>query len=181
MAAGHEPQLDGRWRGGWQYGHAVQPIDIARQLVAQFQHVLHFLQAFMLAGSFFELHLLAQPVARIGDRALQRLAVAAQEFEHSLHFVPVLGRAHHLLARPQAQVHFAIDAAGVLRGRRQVFLAAAHLEQIQELRFEPLRRYARAERSEVQSRRARKVRRDQAARILVLQHDFHVRRHAQLE
>ena len=63
----------------------------------------------------------------------------------------------------------------------QVLLAPPHLEQVQELRLEPLRRRARAERPEIQPRRARQVRRDVAPRKLVRQHDLHVRRHPQLD
>ena len=41
-----------------------------------------------------------------------------------------------LLAGPQAASHFAINAAGVIGARVQIFLAAAQLEKIEEFRFE---------------------------------------------
>ncbi len=93
----------------------------------------------------------------------------------------VLRRAHHLLARAQAHAHFAIDAAGVLGRRQQIFLAAAHLEEVEKLPFEPLGRGARTERAEIERGRARKLGRNLAAREVVVEHDLHVRRHAQLE
>ena len=119
---------------------AVQPVDVAHQIVALRQHLLDALQALVLPRGFFEIHLLAQPVARGGVTLHQSRAVARQKFLHAINFAPILFAAHRLLARPQAHVHLAVNAAGMLRARLQIFLAAPDLEKVQELILEQLRR-----------------------------------------
>ncbi len=81
----------------------------------------------------------AQAVARGGSDANQRRAVSGQELLHALRLTQILFAADNLLAGAQAPIHFAIDAARMLRAGLQIFLAAPHLEQIQKLIFEQLR------------------------------------------
>ena len=130
---------------------AVQAVHIAHQFVAQAQDVLHLLEALVLARGILEEHFLTQAIARVPDGFQQRAPIGAQEIGDAHDFGGILRRAYHLLAGAQAHRHLAIDAAGV-RGRgHQVFLAAAHLEEIEELRLEALGGGARAEGSEIQA------------------------------
>ena len=101
----------------------------------------------MLPRRLLEIHLFAQAVARCGDGLNHRLAIVRQKIGHAIHFSPILFRADNLLAGAQAHVHFAVNATRMLRTRRQVFLAAADLKQVQQLRFELFGRRSRVERS----------------------------------
>ena len=85
---------------------------------------------------FLELHRRAGLVASRLGRLMQRRSLGAQELLDPRSLSPVLFRRHHLLAGPQALVHFAIDAAGMIGRRRQVFLAATELEQVQHFVLE---------------------------------------------
>src|SRR5215472_12551163 len=154
-------------RDAWSHCHAIQPVNVANQIVSKPQDFLDSLQALVLSRCFLEIHLLAQAVAGSAGRADHCRAVSGQEFPHSLHFAQVLLASDDLLARPQAHVHFAVDAAGMLRARLQVFLAAADLEQIQALVLEQLGAGARAKRTVVQSRSGTQSRRYLRARKLI--------------
>src|ERR1035441_7574196 len=180
-AIAHEPHLDGVGRGRARNGHSIQMVHVAGQVVAQLQRLQNLFIALVLARGFLELHLLAQAVARMGDGVQQRAAAGPQEVRHAGYFVAVLLGAYHLLARPETHAHFAVDATGVFRRGLQVFLAAAHLEEVEELRFEALGGRTRPERPEVQPRGLRQVGGDVAARELVSEHDLHVGRHAELD
>src|SRR5271165_2109542 len=99
----------------------------------------------MLARGVLELHLFAQPVARARNRIEQRMPAGAQKLQDAFDLMRIFGYAHYLLAGAQAHPHLAIHAARMFRGWGQVVLAAPHLEEIEELRFELLRRGARTE------------------------------------
>ena len=138
-ALAHEPHFHGVGRQRARDRHAVEAVHIARQFVAQLQDLLHLLVALVLARGFLESHLLAQAVARVGDGVQQRVPVGAQELHHARDFVAIFGGAHHLLAGAQAHGHLAVDAAGMLGRWDQVLLAAAHLEQVEELAVRSVR------------------------------------------
>src|SRR5260370_2191916 len=123
----------------------MQPVDIADQIVAQPQYFSNALHPLVLPRSLFKIHLGAQPIACRRGNADQCSSVASQKFAHSIHFAPVFLNTDDLLARPQAHIHFPVNAARMLRTRLEIFLAAAALEKIQELIFEYVSRAAPAE------------------------------------
>src|SRR5208283_967487 len=100
------------------------------------------------------------------------------KIHHPLHFTPVFFHAHHLLAWPQAHIHFAVDAARMCGRRLQIFLETAKLEQIEELAGEVLRLRPYTKRSVVLCLRA-KPRSDVNAREGVAEGHPDIRGHAQ--
>src|SRR5260370_25233677 len=150
----------------------MQPVDIADQIVAQPQYFSNALHPLVLPRSLFKIHLGAQPIACRRRDADQCSSVASQEFAHSIHLAPVFLNTDDLLARPQAHIHFPVNAARMLRTRLEVFLAAPNLEKIQELIFEKLSRAARAERPIVKRRPAPKTRSDFGPTTIVPQNQL---------
>src|ERR1039458_4176703 len=148
VAVADEPHLHRIRRERPGNGHAVEPVHVARQIVAQLQYFLHFFEPLVLPRRVLELHLFAQTVAERPNRLQQRPPVGLQKLHHARHLVPVFRCAHHLLARPQAHPHLAVNAARMLGRWRQIFLASPHLEQVQKLPLEPLRGDARTKRPE---------------------------------
>src|ERR1039458_100483 len=67
--------------------HAVEPVHVARQIVAQLQHLLHFFEPLVLPRRVLEFHLFAQPVAGMPHRLQQRPPVGLQKLHHPRHFV----------------------------------------------------------------------------------------------
>ena len=146
--------LDGAGLHGRGYGNPVQAADIRRQLVAKAGRLLDLLDALVKPRGLLELHALAEAVARGGERFDERAAAALQEPGQPFDLAPVLLRAHGGLARAEAHVHLAVDAAGVTGRGLEVLRAAADLEQFESGGLEHLRRRSRPERTIVEGPRA---------------------------
>ncbi|PWU02228.1 MAG: hypothetical protein C5B51_21285 [Terriglobia bacterium] len=179
VASADGPQVHSAGRYRAREGDAVETIHIDSQFVAKLQHLLHFFKTFVLARGFFEVHFLTEAVARVRNRAKQRVAPRAQELGDALHLMRVFGESHHLLARPQTHAHFTVDASRMIGCRKQVFLTAAHLKQVQKLAFEPFRGCARAEGAEVNGVGASQMGSDLRTRKFIRKKYLEVWRHAQ--
>src|SRR5260370_13377486 len=128
-----KPEQDAFRRSTRRYCHAIKPVDIADQVIAKPEYFGDALHPLVLPCSLFKIHLGTQPIARCRRDADKCSPVAHQKFAHPNHFAPVFIYTDDLLARPQAHVHLTVNAAGVLRTRLEIFLAAPNLEKIQEL------------------------------------------------
>jgi hypothetical protein len=86
-------------------------------------------------GGLFEVELLARTVAQECG-SFEVLFPRVARSRHARCLRRILFRRQSLLARSQATLHFAVDAAGMIGRGFEVLLAAAQLKQIQQLRFE---------------------------------------------
>src|SRR5215813_11567103 len=156
-------------------------VDVRGQFVPQAESSLDFFEAGVLARGFFEVHLLAQTVAGRFDRDGERASASCEELRHPIDLVAVLINADYLLARAQAHVHLAVNAAGVLGRWIEILTAAAHLEEVAETGFEFIGGRARSEGAVVESRRTAYVRGHLAAREGVVEDDLDVGGEAQAQ
>ena len=107
----------------------------------------HFVQPRVQRRRGFEVEIGGRLVALLLDLAYQRLAAALKELLHAIDLGGILLVGAAFEARRQAHLHLGINAAGKGGVGMKVVDAASHLEQIERVVGELLRRNAREKRA----------------------------------
>src|SRR5258708_35863279 len=137
-ASDQKPQLDGIGLRGRYDCDTSEVVERTRQFAAARLHFGDAGDALVEALGILELHGSASAIAGLFRWITEGSAAGIEELLHAGGFTAVFLDANCLLAGPQAAIHFAIDAAGVLGGWLQVFFAAPDLEQVENLVVEVL-------------------------------------------
>src|SRR5579863_5267569 len=150
--------------------HGREAINTMNDLRVLAQHRFELVETAMQSGSIFKFQVRGSGVALQRDFSQQRIAAGIEVFLYSRHLDPVFLVAASFEAGCQAHLHLRVDTPRECGVRMQVVDTTAHLEKVERIVGELLRRGARRKRTIVNRTpaEAAKPGRDRSARILIL-------------
>lgn len=132
-AVEEEEELNAAGFGTGADGGSGEAFDGRGQFIAGFEDLFDAEAAGVLTLGLFEVEVLGEAVAGGGGGFEERGALGGEEVDEAVGFGAVFVGGDGLLAGAEALHHLAVDAAGVVWSGREVFLAAADLEEVEEV------------------------------------------------